>query len=208
MPKIIDKKEKMHAISEAALRVFREIGYPGTRMADIAQAAGIGKGTLYEYFKDKADILRFSFDHYFSIFAEGLFEAIKDKTGPSERLLSLVDFALQHAAEWEDHCAVYVDYFGAARTDKGDRFSLSAMYGQMKSILMNLVKEGQAAGEIDMEFDPGVVAELLVSVFDGIILHRIFEGQGAHSENLRKATVRLIRNGLLIRSVNHNDTSK
>lgn len=198
MPKIVDKKEKSKAISQAALKVFRQFGYHGTRMADIAQAAGIGKGTLYEYFKDKADILRFSFDQYFSIFTQGLFEALKDRRGPSEKLLSLIDFALRHAAEWEDHCAIYVDYFGAARTDKTGLFSLSFMYAQIKRILIDLVEEGQALGEMDTGFDPEVVGELLVSVFDGIILHRVFEGQGTDRASLRKAAVRLVRNGLLI----------
>ena len=199
MPKFVDKKEKAKAISDAALKVFRELGYPRTRMADIAQAAGMGKGTLYEYFKDKADILRFAFDQYFSIFAEGVLEAMKKKTRPSEKLLSLIDFSLQHAAEWQDHCVVYVDYFGAARTDQGGRFPLSAMYGQMQAILTNLILESQGAGEIDGRFEPMALAELLVSVFDGIILHRVFEGQGADRESLRKATLRLINNGLMIR---------
>lgn len=208
MPKIVDKKEKMKTISDAALRVFRELGYPNTRMADIAKSAGIGKGTLYEYFKDKGDILRFAFDEYFNIFMKGAFGAMIDKTEPSEKLISLIDFALQHAAEWEDHCAIYVDYFGVARTDKGGQFSLSTIYGQMKSMLTNLVSEGQAAGEIDKELDPAVVAELLVSVFDGIILHRVFEGQGADRESLRKATVSLIKNGLRIRTINDTEEGK
>jgi TetR/AcrR family acrAB operon transcriptional repressor len=208
VPKIVDKKKKMKTISDAALRVFRELGYPNTRMADIAKSAGIGKGTLYEYFIDKGDILRFAFDEYFNIFMKGAFEAMIDKTEPSEKLISLIDFALRHAAEWEDHCAIYVDYFGVARTDKGGQFSLSTIYGQMKSMLTDLVSEGQAAGEIDKELDPKVVAELLVSVFDGIILHRVFEGQGADRESLRKATVSLIKNGLRIRTIKDAEEGK
>ncbi|MGD9122579.1 MAG: TetR/AcrR family transcriptional regulator, partial [Desulfobacterales bacterium] len=123
MPKIVDKKKKAEAISDAALKVFREQGYNKTRMADIAQMAGMGKGTLYEYFKDKADILRFAFDQYFSVFSDGVLKAMKEKTKPSEKILSLIDFALRHAAEWEDHCAIYVDYFGAVRIEEQKRFS-------------------------------------------------------------------------------------
>ena len=48
MPKIVDKKKKVEAISDAALKVFRKHGYNKTRMVDIAQMAGMGKGTLYE----------------------------------------------------------------------------------------------------------------------------------------------------------------
>ena len=197
MPKIVDKKEKATAISAAALKVFRELGYPGTRMVDIAQEAGIGKGTLYEYFKDKADILRFAFDEYFNTFAQGAFHAMQDKTSPSNKLISLIDFSLLHASEWEDHCAVYVDYYGAARTDGRGRFSLSAMYEQMRQILLDLIRDGQTDGEIDTSFQPVALAELLLSIFDGIIFHRIFEGQETDPKPLGEAALRLVRKGLL-----------
>jgi AcrR family transcriptional regulator len=196
MPKIVDKKKKAEAISDAALKVFREQGYYKTRMVDIAQMAGMGKGTLYEYFKDKADILRFAFDQYFSVFSEGMLEAVKEKTKPSEKILSLIDFALQHAAEWENHCAIYVDYFGAARTEGRESFSLSGIYAEMKDILENLIKEAQSAGEIAEQFDPGAVAELLLSIYDGIILHKIFAGQGINMDVTRKTTMALINHGL------------
>ena len=198
MPKIVDKKKKAEAISDAALKVFREHGYNKTRMVDIAQMAGMGKGTLYEYFKDKADILRFAFDQYFNVFSKGILEAMREKTKPSEKILSLIDFALQHAVEWEDHCAIYVDYFGAARTEEQKRFSLSSIYSEMKDILENLIKEAQAVGEIDEQFDPDAAAELLLSIYDGIILHKIFAGQRISMDLTRKTAMSLINRGLII----------
>ncbi|MEJ2729311.1 MAG: TetR/AcrR family transcriptional regulator [Deltaproteobacteria bacterium] len=198
MPKIVDKKKKAEAISDAALKVFREHGYHKTRMADIAQMAGMGKGTLYEYFKDKGDILRFAFDQYFSVFSEGVLQAMKEKTKPSEKILSLIDFALRHAAEWEDHCAIYVDYFGAARSEERKKLSLSSIYAEMKDILENLIKEAQSANEIDEKFDPGAVAELLLSIYDGIILHGIFVGQRINMDLTRKTAMSLITRGLII----------
>jgi AcrR family transcriptional regulator len=197
MPKIVDKKKKAEAISDAALKVFREQGYNKTRMADIAQMAGMGKGTLYEYFKDKADILRFAFDQYFSVFSDGVLKAMEEKTKPSEKILSLIDFALRHAAEWEDHCAIYVDYFGAVRIEEQKRFSLSGIYAEMKDILENLIKEAQSANEIDEKFDPGAVAELLLSIYDGIILHEIFVGQRTNMDLTRKTAMSLITRGLI-----------
>ena len=71
MPKIVDKQAKTQAIAAAAIKVFRQRGFHQTRMADVAAAAGVGKGTLYEYFQDKADILRFAFEDYFSTFITG-----------------------------------------------------------------------------------------------------------------------------------------
>ena len=197
MPKIVDKKEKTEIIAVAALKTFRECGYNKTRMVDIAQMAEMGKGTLYEYFKDKADILRFAFDQYFIVFSQGILEAMAEKTKPSDKILALVDFALRHAAEWEDHCAIYVDYFGAARIEERKRFSLSDIYTEMKNILENLIKEAQSAGEIDEQFDPSAVAELLISIYDGIVLHKIFDGQRVAMDLIRQTAMTLITQGVL-----------
>jgi len=197
MPKIVDKKEKAEIIAVAALKTFRECGYSKTRMVDIAQMAGMGKGTLYEYFKDKADILRFAFDQYFSVFSQGILEAMGEKTKPSDKILALIDFALRHAAEWEDHCAIYVDYFGAARIEERKRFSLSDIYTEMKNILENLIKEAQSAGEIDEQFDPSAVAVLLISIYDGIVLHKIFDGQRVAMDLIRQTAMTLITQGVL-----------
>jgi len=57
----------------------------------------------------------------------------------ADKLLALVDFSLSHVTEWEDHCAVYVDYFGAARTDEKDWFSLAVINDEMKRILKELI---------------------------------------------------------------------
>ena len=103
MPRIVDKEKKAAAIRRAALEVFRKTGYHRTRMADIACAAGIGKGTLYEYFDNKAHILRVAFDQYFDAFQQGAARSMAAATSPGAQLLALVDFALDHVDEWEDH---------------------------------------------------------------------------------------------------------
>lgn len=50
----IEKKEK---IIKAGFELICEKGYYNTNTAEIAKAAGVSTGTLYQYFKDKHDIL-------------------------------------------------------------------------------------------------------------------------------------------------------
>ncbi|HEY9215643.1 MAG TPA: TetR/AcrR family transcriptional regulator [Ancylobacter sp.] len=49
-----DPAARRRAILDAALEVFAERGFTGARMEDVAARAGVAKGTLYLYFKDKA----------------------------------------------------------------------------------------------------------------------------------------------------------
>jgi len=52
-------------ISQAAVRVFSREGFHRARMKSIAQEAGVAVGTIYNYFKDKDDLL-------LSVFEDGI----------------------------------------------------------------------------------------------------------------------------------------
>src|SRR5580700_2247094 len=49
--------ETRERLLRAAADVFAERGYDGTRVADIAAAAGVSNGALYAHFGSKADLL-------------------------------------------------------------------------------------------------------------------------------------------------------
>jgi AcrR family transcriptional regulator len=198
MPKKIDRQAKRGEIGKAAMQVFRDKGYYPTKMADIAGAAGIGKGTVYEYFRDKAHILQVEFDRYFEAFRKGAGEVLGRAETPGGRLVALVDFALCHVEDWRAHCSVYMDYFSVARTDtKVEAFSLEEIYGEMRDLLTGLIREGQACGEIGLEFQPEPMADLLLSMYDGVVLSAIFVRQQGSASRIREEAMRLIRKGIL-----------
>lgn len=51
------ESDKRSAILQAACHCFSHSGFSACRIADIAQVAGVGKGTVYEYFRSKEDLL-------------------------------------------------------------------------------------------------------------------------------------------------------
>ncbi|KQY99948.1 hypothetical protein ASD45_03370 [Pseudolabrys sp. Root1462] len=51
-----DDSAKRRQILDGARQVFLERGFDAASMMDIAKAAGVSKGTLYVYFKDKDDL--------------------------------------------------------------------------------------------------------------------------------------------------------
>jgi AcrR family transcriptional regulator len=50
--------ERPREICAAALEVFAEKGFAAAKLDEIARRAGVSKGTLYLYFKDKAELFR------------------------------------------------------------------------------------------------------------------------------------------------------
>ena len=56
-PKIVDKEKRKKEIIDATLKLFSQKGYEATSMSQIAELAGIGKGTIYEYFESKEELI-------------------------------------------------------------------------------------------------------------------------------------------------------
>ena len=49
----VEPETRRQAILDAALAVFAERGFEAARLDDVAARAGVAKGTLYLYFRDK-----------------------------------------------------------------------------------------------------------------------------------------------------------
>jgi len=52
------KESRPNELLEAALEVFVERGFAATRLEDVASRAGVSKGTLYLYFKNKEELFK------------------------------------------------------------------------------------------------------------------------------------------------------
>jgi AcrR family transcriptional regulator len=64
---------KRRQIVEGASVVFRSLGYDAASMGEIAKAAGVSKGTLYVYFKDKDELFQSIVNKECAVQAEGVF---------------------------------------------------------------------------------------------------------------------------------------
>src|SRR5687768_7084366 len=51
------RPERLEAILEAACRAILERGFPATRIADVARAAGVSTGTVHYYFETRDEVL-------------------------------------------------------------------------------------------------------------------------------------------------------
>jgi len=99
-------------ILTAAHGVFASRGFKDATVCDIAEAAGIAKGTLYLYFKSKEDI-------YWAALNRGLDElhaltraAIEQAAGPREKLFAFVDVKVRFFDADREFFSIYFAEFG------------------------------------------------------------------------------------------------
>ena len=70
----IDPKE---TIIKESTKLFLANGFRGTSVKQITEAAGIGRGTLYWYFKSKEEVLESVFRNFEREFVEGFMKAVQ-----------------------------------------------------------------------------------------------------------------------------------
>lgn len=96
--------ERRELVVEAAGRVFGERGYEGTRLDDVAAAAGVTKPVLYRHFDSKRDLyLALLARHRDDLPSFG--DAMPDEGSPRERLRAVLEIWLAyveaHSYAWK-----------------------------------------------------------------------------------------------------------
>ncbi|WP_198135377.1 TetR/AcrR family transcriptional regulator [Alkaliphilus metalliredigens] len=82
-------KEKKILILESALRVFRQYGFHESKISMIAEEAGIGKGTVYEYFDSKKEIYEETIFYTADIYLQEVERIILENHSIRERLIAI-----------------------------------------------------------------------------------------------------------------------
>lgn len=85
-------------ILDKAQDLFATWGYEDTSFGDIAAEVGMGRTTLYDYFKDKDDLLASLVEETLPPTIRDLISRIPAKTTPTERLQHLVVVTLEFLA--------------------------------------------------------------------------------------------------------------
>lgn len=86
--------EKRELILQAAARAFGTKGFHDSRVSEIAAEAGVAKGTVYLYFKDKETLLHEVLHFYYERYTKELHAQVDQYVGARDKLLGLIRFHL------------------------------------------------------------------------------------------------------------------
>ncbi|PYE56423.1 TetR/AcrR family transcriptional regulator [Deinococcus yavapaiensis] len=151
-------------ILAAAGKVFAEKGFHATTIKDVARAASVADGTIYNYFDNKAALLLGIFDEAARTVRGTINPAELAAASPRDVLRALLRFPL-HAFD-ESNSALFRTVLSAVLTDR----DLARRFGE--TILAPLRDEGGLPKSVAGEHDPALVARLVASVVIGLLVQR------------------------------------
>lgn len=164
--------ERPREILAAALRVFAQHGYNATRVDDIAAAAGVTKGTIYYYFKNKdALLLRLAECGEESEF-DRLESLIADNSGPASTQLRMV-MRKGFAEPTDEPRRLIRVIFLALHADAPHLFARVVQHALVDgwALISKLIERGKATGEFRADADAEVAARVFTS---GVLLQQLW----------------------------------
>jgi AcrR family transcriptional regulator len=198
---VVDKKEKQEQIISAAIREFTKNGFAATTISDIARAAGIGKGTVYEYFSTKEEII----EHTFNFFVRSLemdFEAILiSGLAPVDKLKRIFDsFTRFIDSESQEMLELMFDFWSVSirhKESKGIIFQeMKKFYQAYREIFSDIIIEGMGDGSIRKDINPLSAASMIVGALDGIMVQWVLDRESFDFKDVVKTMASSFLNGI------------
>jgi AcrR family transcriptional regulator len=194
-----NRSDKKSRIIEAAVMVFAHKGYASATVADIAAKAGIGKGTIYEYFASKEELFFAVFEWFkmqTGIAAKVNIGVLGDSVG--KRLEALSDAIMGMWEKIEDVFTLTMEFWAASSSSQiQDRIkqAFRKMYHEYRNTIASLIREGIDRGEFSPDTNPESVAAALVGTWDALFLQAWFE-ENFDPAVIAREFLKIVINGL------------
>jgi len=190
--------DKRNQIIKAGVKVFARDGLEKGKIADIAKVAGIGKGTVYEYFRSKDEIFTAIETTVFGDFAKSL-ELIKvSELSPTEKLRTIMNEGIDQIDQMEDALLILTELW--AHTARGlwhkhESTNMTAVYDHFRDTIKIILKDGINSGEF-REMSKDGVATLLVAFMDGLAWQYMLLKDKKRFAKVKKEAIRSFIRGI------------
>ena len=189
---------KRERILESALRIFAKKGYSEASISDIASLANVGDGTIYEYFKNKEDILLSISEDRMKLHIHNMKKAFTI----TDPIIKLERFILSHFQLYlgdQDFLMVYLMLILLNR-----RFYESRAYLSLKEYtewFEGIVAEGIDLGYFDPETGVRVFRNMFLGAFTHMVLRWFFVKRETATDKTSEISklVDLLSDGIKVR---------
>ncbi|MGM0436666.1 MAG: TetR/AcrR family transcriptional regulator [Bacillota bacterium] len=187
-------KDKKELIREAAIKVMSKKGFYNTKTAEIAEEANVAVGTIYNYFKNKEDILDYIFRYELEKRMKNLSKIKQQDLDFWEKLKIFLDF---HFNEIKENIAVGEILVREKDFPKKEGSDYINEYLTMiPEIMKNEIKAAIKRGEINEDYDPEISANIIFGSIQGIVEKAIKKEDKSMLIKAPEELIKLLRNGL------------
>jgi AcrR family transcriptional regulator len=152
-------RERRAALIRAAVDVFFAKGYHAARVADVAEAAGMSQGTVYNYVGSKEDLLYMVCEDHLRGYEQIVTSAMRNVASPRERLDALLKATVEAIFSYRKHYVVMVRELH--HIDRERRRAFLQLAAEQRKICQNILVDISKKQKLRIG-NPLVTANLMI----------------------------------------------
>ena len=165
------KEKRRIQIIKASMKVFGEHGFYKGTVEDIAIQAGLGKGTIYEYFSSKKEIFQQMLSYMFETYSEVAIESTLKEDTIRNKFIALLDYHWDFVTEHAN--VIEQTFFRFENISQEIRPHVIKVQKRIFEFIFNMVTEGVKRGEISPTINKELVSLIVLSTINGSNIKRI-----------------------------------
>ena len=172
-----DAAANRQLILRVAHHLFREQGVSAVKMADIAQTANVGKGTLYRRFANKGALCLSLLDDELRQFQDKTMHTLRDMTADHQPILAQLDFVLEALVNFlEENLDLMVEIDALRVPDVVQNINRPHFWQEMT--LRGLLQKGVDQAVFRPDLDIYYITSALLAPLDARVYqeHRLIQG--------------------------------
>ena len=169
-------------ILSAAAACFAEKGYSGCSVQDIADHAGVSKGSLYVYYKSKEDLFKAMIRVEHGMGAERARKAAAQPPYLSGIIWFMTE-CIRNSGFPMDH-RLWTEVLAVASRDSSIKEAFVESERSTRKFFVELLEKAAEAGEIDGSLDLNAVSIWLYALGDGLIARTADDPEYDFQKNL------------------------
>lgn len=198
VPNAERRRTSIKAVLDAALALFVTRGYDATSMDDIARQAGLTKGALYFYFKDKLSLLEALLERTEAELFDPVFERVRAVSGSAtQRIIMLTNWFSRVGAERPElpllHVLVSLQMH---QRDNAVEARVAKTYQRLHDEIAAIIEDGRRSGEFRADGPLKEQAAVLAALIDGLLLEWHRWGDALDGKALASSARQFILYGL------------
>lgn len=165
---MVEKPNKRDLILAAAREIFGEKGYHTATSEEIAKRAGVGKGTIYQYFDSKQEIFTEMHLMYIKQYNETVIALIREDSTFEDNLRRLIHFHIENMQEFAQYGMQFMSEIQPATISCEEGHSLMEHFKQQLDLEQYwFITLAQQRGEIK-EIDANLLVSCMLGMFIGV----------------------------------------
>jgi len=169
------RDERRDQILHTALKVFAYKGFKAVKISDIAAQAGISQGLIHHYFASKDEVFSAVIERAMIGALAAFDEAPGASADPWEQLTRITERMLQGLVIHPEYMLVLIQSLvNQGSPSEAGKF-LATLGQQVNSNLIELIKAGQAAGQVT-QGSPDELAMIFIATIQGLAITQFTRG--------------------------------